>query len=247
MRAKSLFILIFLLCLFACGRPLGKDNAVFKVFAIPVPIPVTVDGVLNETVWEKAQTIQLVENKTGNTVRDSSVLTFVKICYDPAGLYIAFICNDPDIWGNFSRRDEHLWTEEVVEVFLDTDAEPNTYFEFEVSPKNVLFDSYIVDPVNIDFEATAKCDLPTIQTAVAVDGSLNNRTDRDRRWTVEMAIPFADILPNGKTVIPGKTKWKINFYRLNRDNKAASLGYAWSPTGGRFHNPAVFGTLVFQQ
>ena len=77
-----------------------------------------------------------------------------------------------------------------------------------------------------------------------MDGTCNNREDTDWRWTVEMAIPFKDMIGNYNEDLPGR-KWKINYYRINSD-KNASGDYAWLPTHGRFHILSKFGILVFE-
>lgn len=244
-KLKPLILMIFVAAIVACARDKERTKSEFTITAARAEGNITVDGLLNEPVWQRAQTVVLRENRSGAVVADSAIQTHVKVCYDENALFIGFICNDPDIWSTFTQRDEHLWEEEVVEVFLDIDQEPNTYMEIEVSPANVLFDSYIVDPVNIDVEATARFDLPNIQTAVSVSGTLNERENRDVQWSVEIALPFADLLDDPGGVIPGETRWRINFYRVNADRGSESVGYAWSPTGARFHKPSVFGTLVF--
>jgi hypothetical protein len=205
----------------------------------------TIDGYLNETIWHSTLSVVLCENKSGSDVINPDYRTEVKTAYDSLYLYISFLCQDPDIWGKFNDRDEHLWTEEVVEVFIDTDQEANTYVEIEVSPKNVLFDSFIVDPVDIDIQATKEFDLNGIKTAVSVNGSLNDESDEDRYWSVEIAIPLKELGDESTLIKPGITEWKINFYRIERKRSGESTGYAWSPTGARFHNPEVFGVLRF--
>ena len=60
---------------------------------------------------------------------------------------IRFDCEDPDIWATMTERDDPIYEEEVVEVFLSAgDADPTDYFEFEVSPDGVLFDATISNP-----------------------------------------------------------------------------------------------------
>jgi len=207
---------------------------------------ITIDGLLKEPVWQKTQSVFLRENKTGHTPSDSNYFTMVQTSYDRYNLYIAFVCNDPDIWGNFTDRDQHLWTEEAVEVFIDTDTIPNSYVEIEVSPKNVLFDSYIVDPFDIDIDATKEFDLKGIKTAVSVNGSVNDENNSDSRWTVEISVPLKELVDENYTIIPARTEWRINFYRIERERTGESTGFAWSPTGARFHKPAVFGILRFE-
>ncbi len=47
-------------------------------------------------------------------------------------------------------------------------------------------------------------DLQGLQTAVAVEGTLNNNTDIDKGWNLEIAIPWSSLqlLANGKTIPP---------------------------------------------
>ena len=247
-RELKTVLMVAVLFLFgACDEAPNAAHTEFRITAARADAVMTVDGLMNEAVWQRAQTVILRENRSGYSVTDSAVMTQVKSCYNESTLFIGFVCLDPDIWSTFTDRDEHLWEQEVVEVFLDTDQEENSYVEIEVSPANVLFDSYIIDPVNIDIEATKQYHLAAIQTAVSVDGTLNKRDDRDHRWTVEMAIPLAEIIKADESLVPGVTQWKINFYRVNADADGPSMGYAWSPTGARFHKPSAFGTLLFEK
>lgn len=217
-----------------------------SVVAVRTSEPMKMDGRLDEPVYHRAPRNYLSNSLTKERITDPAYESFAQVAYDDANLYIAFTCNDQDIHSSFTKRDEHLWKEEAVEVFIDTDeSNPNHYVEIEVSPKNVLYDSYIVDPKNIDVEETRKYNLKGIQTAVQVDGTTGNRKDADRQWTVEMAIPFAEI---AKDFHPDQLKeaaWRINFYRINRDASPLQL-MAWSPTQGSFHQPGKFGRIIFR-
>ncbi|GAB3007443.1 hypothetical protein GCM10027284_26930 [Cyclobacterium sediminis] len=206
----------------------------------------TIDGRANEPIWKQAKPITLKNNRTGKEVQESALQTHVKACYDDTNLYFLFKCNDPDIWADFTQRDEYLWKEEVVEVFIDVDDNPDTYVEIEVSPANIIFDSYIVDPENIDVPATAKFNLPGLKTGVTVQGTLNKRDDKDISWTVEMAIPFEDLANATTEKVSPETEIRLNFYRLDKNQGQEFASYAWSPTGKSFHKPAVFGKLVFK-
>ena len=206
---------------------------------------IIVDGNLDESAWREAGLIHFKLNDTGDLIDNSAMLTTGKGCYDDGNIYFAFQCNDPDIWCNFTQRDDYLWKEEVIEIFIDTDDNPEDYIEIEISPSNVLFDSFIVDPKKIDFVETAGFNLPGIKTAVNVDGTLNKRDDLDRNWTVEMSIPFSDLIGDQKLDINKLDKWRINFYRVNRDLGKEDAKYAWSPTLGSFHTPSKFGILCF--
>ena len=237
------FMILGLMFLMQCADNSGHD---YQIEAVNTKTSPVIDGNLDEPVWQRAKQVMLKENRSGNAVSDPGLTTHIMACYDDSTLYIAFICHDPDIWTNYTQKDEFLWKEEAVEVFIDVDDVPDTYVEIEVSPANVLFDSYIVDPENIDVPVTARFDLPGIRTAVRVNGTLNKRDDMDENWTVEIAIPFMDLKTEKVNKVTLETEIKINFYRLDRNQNMASGRYAWSPTGARFHKPSVFGRLIFK-
>ncbi len=205
---------------------------------------IKVDGRLDEKVYRDIQRLELWNSLTGKAVNDEAYRTFVYIFHNTEFLYLAFDCRDQDIWAEFTERDQHLWKEEVVEVFIDTDEDHQNYFEIEVSPTNVLFDSYIVDPGNIDLVETPKFDFKQIRHAVNLDGTVKNRKDQDKRWTVEIAIPLKELVEPKEMV--RSTHWKINFYRINRDQSDFKY-FALRPTFGSFHKPGYFAKLTFEE
>jgi len=240
---KLILLLSGILFLMNCSNDHGSKNNIEAIYTSTSPV---IDGDLNDPVWQKASPVVLRENRSGNNVSDTQLTTQVMTCYDDNTLYIAYRCNDPDIWTSFTQRDEHLWEEEAVEVFIDVDDVVDTYVEIEVSPANILFDSYIVDTLNIDVEATARFQLQGIKTAVKVNGTLNKRDDKDKSWTVEIALPFDDLKNENIDEVTSKTAMKLNFYRLDKSQGMERGAYAWSPTGARFHKPSTFGRLIFK-
>jgi hypothetical protein len=79
--------------------------------------------------------------------------------------------------------------------------------------------------------------------AVRVDGSVQDSSDRDRQWTVEVRVPFTDL--RVRTPAPGDV-WRGNFYRFNRDRDREVEQLSWSPTvWPGFHQPSRFGYLRF--
>jgi hypothetical protein len=98
-------------------------------------------------------------------------------------------------------------------------------------------------------------DMPELQIAVAVDGTLNDNRDRDRGWTVEIAIPWSSLAvlthPGTRSLppAPGET-WRMDFSRFNTHRAAPpatdSGGAAWSPHGvWDSHIPELFTQVTF--
>jgi hypothetical protein len=246
MNAIYTFVRCFLAFGFIFGCVPGHPAQKFVCSATYTSSQVLIDGILDDSLWYMTQELILTDNQTGASASDTSILTTVRTGYDKQNLYVAFVCKDPDIWSSFSSKDQYLWNDEVVEVFIDTDSDPNTYVEIEVSPRNVLFDSFIIDPENIDFEETARFDLEDIHTAVTINGTIDVREDKDWRWIVEISVPLNRLDKKFGYIDPEKMRWKINYFRINRDKGKGTGEYAWSPTNNGFHVPSRFGILTFE-
>ncbi len=172
--------------------------------------------------------------------------TAFRACWTAANLYLGFQCLDTDIWGTYLRRDDPLYDEEVVEAFLCPTGDVTRYYELEVSPRNVLFDGSVHSPDRVRTTMTVDTgwDCPGIRTAVLVEGTLDDRSDQDRWWSVEIAVPFS-AFPEAEPPRFGD-EWRANFYRIDRADPPEFI--AWSPTlevPPNFHVPERFGRLVF--
>lgn len=156
---------------------------------------------------------------------------------DDSALYVRFECQDADPWGTLRERDDPIYQEEVVEVFLAPGLEdPKSYFEFEVSPLGVLFDARIENP-------EARRATMQIVTSWDCEGIRWGAGFVPGGWWGALAIPWGPML-GGKTN-PGE--WRGNFYRIDRPRGGAPEYSAWSPTFAdppEFHLPARFGTLA---
>lgn len=158
--------------------------------------------------------------------------TTVRLCWDDEALHVRFDCEDRDAWGTFTKRDDPLWQEEVVEVFLAPgEDDPVDYMEIEVSPLGVLFDARIHNPTGLraDMTADLSWDCPGIRWQVG-------RGEEKQDWWAELSIPREK---------PSRI-WRANFYRVERPRDGDPEFTCWSPTltsPADFHKPARFGWL----
>lgn len=237
---KQLFVLIAVLSLlgFLVAAQSG-DRPTYTVSYASGPI--MVDGSINESAWKSAQLIEyFVDNATGERRAPE---TTARVLYDDRFIYFAFDCADENLWSTFRNRDEHLWTEEVVEVFLQADPNHPNYIELEVNPLNTMLDIYLLDIRKpLKYESWNSADL---KWAVNLDGTVDGNPG-DKGWSCEIALPLDDVVtaPN----IPPKSgdTWRMNLYRVEKKPERQSL--AWAPTLKRdFHVPARFGDIVFEK
>ncbi len=208
------------------------------VRARPAP---TIDGVLDEAAWARAAPVTLVNSLDGSPGR---VRTTARLLWDDRYLYVSFDCEDPDVWGTFTQHDDPLYTQDAVEIFIDADGDGRTYNEIEVSPRNVVFDAYFPERrqgEDLSWDSQAL-------TAVTVQGTLNDASDTDQGWRVEMRIPI-DRLAAVPHVPPRPgDRWRFNLYRLKVHGRKQTEGQAFSPPRvGDFHALDRFGWLVFEE
>ncbi|QRN94312.1 carbohydrate-binding family 9-like protein [Archangium violaceum] len=217
------------------AAPLLPEYSVRRAAKAPA-----IDGVLDDAVWKDATPVVLRGSFDG---RPASLRTEARLAYDDQHLYVAFDVEDPDVWGTLRKRDEPIYEQEVVEIFLDANADGRTYNEMQVSPHNVTFDAYFParrQGMDLAWDSG-------MTTAVKVRGTLDEPSDRDEGWRVEMRIPFAR-LAEVPRLPPGKgDRWRFNLYRLEHVERRQVEGQAFSPLFvGDFHALPRFGWLVFE-
>ncbi|WNG25248.1 hypothetical protein F0U62_15350 [Cystobacter fuscus] len=201
--------------------------------------PPVLDGELDDEAWKAATPVVLRGSFDGRAV---SPRTEARLTYDDQNLYVAFDVEDPDVWGTFREQDEPLYTQEVVEVFLDANADGRTYNELQVSPHNVHFDAYFParrQGMDLSWDSG-------MTSAVKVRGTLDEASDRDEGWRVEMKIPLAR-LAEVPHLPPNKgDRWRFNLYRLEHPERRGEQGQSFSPLFvGDFHALPRFGWLIF--
>ncbi|MCI0571845.1 MAG: carbohydrate-binding family 9-like protein [Myxococcaceae bacterium] len=198
------------------------------------------DGVLAPEEWAAATPVQLKGSFDG---REPALRTTARLLYDAEHLYVAFDVEDPDVWGTLKQRDDPIYNEEVVELFLDANADGRTYNELQVSPHNVLFDAYF--PARRQGMDTGWDS--GMRTAVKVRGTLDAPDDRDEGWTVELAVPLARLAEVPRLPPQPGDRWRFNLYRLEHVDRARVEGQAFSPLFvGDFHALPRFGWLRFE-
>lgn len=215
---------------------------------------IIIDGNLEDTGWADAAVLtRFVDSRSE---KELSIQCEVRMVWDDTNVYASFVCYDTDLVSNLKVKDDELWMEDAVEVFIDVDRDGMTYSEVEVNPLNTLYDSFVSDTTpgidwakdmrHIDFP---KCKLALhtdeIKTATSFKGTLNCDTDIDEYWIVEILIPYSAMKDLKETPKKGSA-WNANFYIINKFTKTSAGEYtAWSPTGSWFHVPNRFGKVIF--
>jgi hypothetical protein len=224
-----------------------------NVEQIEASVVIKLDGKLDEPAWKSAaSTGPLVDVRTGEPNQAFPVNGDVKVLWSEAGMYVGFSVADTDMIGGFKKgeQDPHLWTKDTVEIMVDPDGDGDNkdYYEIQINPQNLIFDSQF-DAYN---EPKTEPDGPfghqewsaNAKSGVALDGSVDKSTDEDRGYTVEVMIPWKSFSKAAKLPPEVGSSWRVNFYAMKNNG-----GVAWSPIlgQGNFHKAARFGRLVWSK
>lgn len=203
--------------------------------------PITVDGRLDEPSWAGAPIIDLVVADTGGPARQRTV---ARLLWDDDYLYASFVCQDHDIWGVTRLRDQAIYDQEVVELFVDDNCDGHGYIEIEVSPLNAVLDLYMLKRGEHN-RGLWDWVSEGLMTAVQVDGDPTRRGTADRSWTVEIAVPMVDFMTAPHVPPRPGDVWFGNLYRIDRATDGDEYT-AWSPPGRiNYHTPERFGRIRF--
>ena len=228
--------------------------------------PIKVDGRLDEPVWTDTDWTEVFGDIEGAAKPAPRYRTRVQMLWDDKYFYIGAYLEEPHVWATLTERDAVIFQDNDFEVFIDPDGDTHDYYELEINALNTVWDLLLVRPYRDGGPAVHSWDIQGLKTGVHVMGSLNDPSDRDKAWTVEIALPFAVL----KECIPGKPerpaagdRWRVNFsrveYRLDVDKgayvKAKDAGtgrplpednWTWTPQGViNIHYPEMWGYVQF--
>ncbi|MFE5317594.1 carbohydrate-binding family 9-like protein [Paenibacillus sp. NPDC056579] len=190
---------------------------------------------LDSANWESLPKVELADSPTGER---AALRTVVQCCRDSIALYFRFECQDDFVISSYTERDEPLYEQDVVEIFIDETGNGTRYMEIELSPNNVIFDAIVT---NHNFtkpggrlEVDTSWDMEGLQTSVT--------RDDNGAFHYQIVMPldqFASVPAEGDS-------WRINFYRIDQEVSGVRHYSAWSPTyNPSFHAAERFGTLLF--
>ena len=231
-----------------------------------LPLPVLRDRV-NGTAPRYAITARILWDTNalyiGYTVGDPDVWAFQRVddepmCAQKMG-FASGVTNamKPGGWGTY--------IENYVMFYLDPDGDGKNYVEVNINPLNKVNDKWqelpwgpeeqlrlgVAPPRPANPHVDWNC--PGMQTAVAVNGTLNDPYDVDQGWTVEVAVPFAALrqFAGDKTCPPRQGDcWRVMLAREYRPYPfytREAVFWTWPELGGNTtHIPSRWGFVAFQ-
>lgn len=222
------------------------------------------DGHLDEAAWERAPWTDEFMDIKGDKVSQPRFKTKVKMLWDDSYFYIAAKLQEPHIWATLNERDAVIFHDNNFEVFIDPDGDTHVYYELEVNALGTYWDLMLTRPYRDGGKAIDSWDMRNIGIGIDIQGTLNDPSDTDSGWTLELAIPWKDLeeaSSDGKKPSVGD-QWRVNFsrvewrletkggaYQKKQDESGKPLSednWVWSPQGIiNMHYPEMWGFVQF--
>ncbi|WP_052432058.1 carbohydrate-binding family 9-like protein [Flammeovirga pacifica] len=227
--------------------------------------PIEIDGALDEADWAKAEWTELFLDIEGDQMTKPKFDTKVKMLWDDQYLYIAAEMIEPHLWSTITERDAVIYLDNDFEVFINPLQDSPIYYEFEVNLLNTVWDMMMPKPYRDGGRNMNSWHIEGLKSATKMFGTINDPSDIDEKWTVEIAFPLSVLSQERPDLIypvEGR-RWRINFSRvewqheivegkytkkINPETKKAypEYNWVWSPQGAiNMHMPEQWGYLEF--
>lgn len=241
-----------------------------------------IDGKLDDVAWQEIKkTSSFVDLISGKKTLHE---TRAGMLWDDENLYVAFWITEPNVEAKYLKRDDPIYYDNDVEIFIagkdayyefEINPHGTVYEGFFIWEDAYKRGGYSADPQlkrsvprvqpfnGVGFKnhprgrriAFLGYDFPNFRSAVAIDGTLNDKTDRDRGWTVELAFPWNEMKwlarGDGRSLLPkADDQWRIDLFRFNTYKASKpnvdSGGWALGKHGvWDSHIPEIFPIVTF--
>lgn len=221
--------------------------------------PLLIDGKLDEPAWAAADWTETFVDIEGVKKPAPRFQTRAKMLWDDQYFYVAAELKEPHVWATLTQHDSVIFHDPDFEVFIDPDGDNHAYYEFEINALNTGWDLFLPKPYRDGGPADNGWEIPGLKTAVAVQGTLNNPSDVDLGWTVEIAFPWSGFNRHGaRAAAPvDGAQWRVNFSRVEwritiedaayrKVPKTPEDNWVWSPQDAiDMHRPEYWGYVQF--
>jgi hypothetical protein len=226
---------------------------------------ITLDGVLDEPAWARADTLHDFQFPWGVTYGQQSQ---AKLLWDDSAFYVGVIMLDSNLIATVTSGTS-IDGDEMFEMHMSPDAVNPFYFYILECNPNKVFRSRIRHALQSGRNGWYEVwNISQTQTSVKFNGLKNNATGKDTSWVLEMRVPFSSVAGWQATAHTAPAGWapaappaigSIWLYNLTRqdvnvyNDPSADLScwsynnnHAYGADTIQFHDPNNFGAIVFQ-
>jgi hypothetical protein len=227
--------------------------------------PVLPDGVLDEPAWDAVPWTEYFVDIEGDAKPAPKLKTRAKMLWDDSNLYLAAELEEPHVWARLKQRDTVIFYDNDFEVFIDPDGDTHAYYELEVNAIGTAWDLLLLKPYRDGGPPVVGWDIAGLKVGTHIAGTLNDPSDTDQGWSVEIVIPLSALkeCAAGARLPVAGDQWRLGFsrvewrkliengsYRKEINPKTGKAypedNWVWSPQGRiNMHMPEMWGVVQF--
>ncbi len=149
---------------------------------------ITLDGRPDESAWMAAGTLSFLVPPDAAAPQSP---TTGRLLWNHDTLFAAFEARDRDLQATLTRRDAPTFQNDCLEFFFRPKDQPEIYYNFEINALGTIYDA--ANREGVRWGRAAAWNSIGIVAAVHLDGTLNDSSDTDSGWSLELAIPWKDL------------------------------------------------------
>ena len=188
----------------------GQETARPIALAVQASEAPTIDGVLDDRVWQNATPLSDFVQAEPFEGQPASESTDVRIVYDDEAIYVGVALHDSDpsqIVTTDTRRDSGLGDMDSFQIIFDTYQDQQNGFVFGTNAAGIQYDAQVRNQGN---------------ASSSWDGSWDVKTNvTETGWTAEFRIPLRTLRYG-----PAPQTWGLNFFRNIQRHRERTY---WAP------------------
>ncbi|MUH35178.1 hypothetical protein D9O36_04940 [Zobellia amurskyensis] len=193
------------------------EQPVFKVSKVSEPM--VIDGKMDEASWSKTEARTLDYFYRVDKPTDQQKSTF-RMLWGKEKFYVFFEMEDQYITARETKRDGQPYLDDCAEIFFITAPDSlDTHFGYELNLNKAVNDFIFFNDYVKGKDVVYKTFNPDFEVEITYDGTINDNSDIDKGWTMEMAIPYSNFGELGEVVaIEAGNKWAFLAIRQDRND-----------------------------
>ena len=209
-----------------------------EIEAVATDSPPEIDGELSDPCWQKAAQSGSFVQYDPLPGEPATQPTKVYLAYDRNRLYVGFECFKDDmnrLAAKSTRRDSRFFSDDYVEVLIDTYLDKRNCYAFALNPLGTQRDRRIINE-----GSNVRRGGSELGSALPWDCDWDGRASIYKdRWTAEFSIPFSELrFPKSRNA---EVIWGINFWRHDESREE---NQSWVNLESRQYAVSRFGNLT---
>jgi len=212
---------------------------------------INIDGRMDEADWQKAEVRSFDYFYRGDKPAEKQKTKF-RMMWDDQNLYLFYECEDTSLTARETAFDARPYLDDCAEFFcVPVPDSIYLHFGFELNITKAPYDFVALWRFHNERTIFIRGYNPEYKVEVVTNGTINNQEDKDRGWTMELAIPFNAFSDFHMVARPAPgVKWAFQAVRQDRnfvDDRFRSTSTIFPIYDIRkdVHQPSRFGLMEF--